>query len=91
MKDVVNEHSITRKNFSNLKTVLNGIFSYAMSEKNLRCISMSYTLKGFKISDKKFKKVIVKDDEQVDSEEEIVAIVPKNYRSRKGYTLYSKN
>lgn len=52
---------------------------------------MSYTLKGFKISDKKFKKVIVKDDEQVDSEEEIVAIVPKNYRSRKGYTLYSKN
>lgn len=84
LKDVVNQHSITRKNFSNLKTVLNGIFSYAMSERNLRCISMSYTLKDFKISDKKFKKVIVKDEEQVYSEEEILTIanyIINNYQS----------
>lgn len=71
LKTVLNENEITRKAFSNLKTVLNGIFSFAMSEKNLECISMSYTLKDFKVSDKKFKKNIKKDEEQVYSEEEM--------------------
>lgn len=74
LKDVINNNSITRKAFSNLKTVLNGIFGYAMSEKGLSCISMSYTLKDFKVSDKKFKKVIIKDEDQVYSEQEIVTI-----------------
>lgn len=84
LKDTLNENHITRKTFSNLKTVLNGIFSYAMSEKNLNCISMSYTLKDYKVSDKKFKKNIVRDEEQVYSEKEISIIsdyIIKNYRS----------
>ena len=74
LKSVINNNSITRKAFSNLKTVLNGIFSFAMSEKGLSCISMSYTLKDFKVSDKKFKKVIIKDEDQVYTEQEIVII-----------------
>lgn len=74
LKDVINNNNITRKAFSNLKTVLNGIFSFAMSEKGLSCISMTYTLKDFKVSDKKFKKVIIKDEDQVYSEQEIVTI-----------------
>lgn len=84
LKDTLNENSITRKTFSNLKTVLNGIFSYAMSEKNLNCISMSYTLKDYKVPDKKFKKNIVKDEEQVYGEKEILIIadyIIKNYQS----------
>lgn len=84
LKDTLNENRITRKTFSNLKTVLNGIFSYAMSEKSLECISMSYTLKDYKVSDKKFKKNIVRDEEQVYSEKEILTIadyIIKNYQS----------
>lgn len=84
LKKVINENEITRKAFSNLKTVLNGIFSYAMSEKNMECISMSYTLKDFKVSDKKFKKVIKKDEEQVYSEKEVTKMteyIINNYQS----------
>ena len=84
LKEVINEKNITRKNFSNLKTVLNGIFSYAVSEKGLECISMSYTLKDFKVSDKKFKKAIIKDEEQVYTEDEVSKIanyILKNYTS----------
>ena len=84
LKRTLNEHEITRKAFSNLKTVLNRIFSYAMSEKELDCISMSYTLKDYKVPDKKFKKNIVKDEEQVYSEQEIEVIanyVMNNYQS----------
>ena len=84
LKQVLNKHEVTRKAFSNLKTVLNRIFSYAMSEKNLDCISMTYTLKDYKVPDKKFKKVIRKDEEQVYSEQEIAIIadyIINNYQS----------
>jgi len=84
LKKVINENEITRKAFSNLKTVLNGIFSYAMSERNMECISMSYTLKDFKVSDKKFKKIIKKDEEQVYREEEVMIMaeyIINNYTS----------
>ncbi|MBO5371212.1 MAG: site-specific integrase [Lachnospiraceae bacterium] len=88
LKDTINDNYITRKVFSNIKTVLNGIFSYAMSEMNLNCISMSYTLKDFKVSDKKFKKIIVKDEEQVFNEEEVVKIseyILSNYSSTREF------
>lgn len=85
LKAVLNrEEKLSRKAFSNLKTVLNGIFSYAKSELNIECISMSYTLKDFKVSDKKFKKVLVKDSEQVFSEEEaskIASYIIQNYQT----------
>lgn len=84
LKKVLNENEITRKAFSNLKTVLNGIFSFAMSEKNLECISMSYTLKDFKVSDKKFKKNIKKDEDQVYTEQEVDIMadyIINNYQS----------
>lgn len=70
LKDIVNEHYITKKIYGNIKTVLNGIFSYAMSRMKLDCISLSYILKDFKLSDKKFRKVIMKDEEQVYSDDE---------------------
>lgn len=75
LKEALNrEEKISRKSFNNLKTVLNGLFNYAKSERGLDCLSMSYTLKDFKVSDKKFKKRIMKDSEQVFSEDEAAKI-----------------
>lgn len=74
IKDVIKGKAITRKNYSNIKTLLNGIFSYALSEIHVKCISMSSLLKDYKIPDKKFKKVIVKDEDQVYSEEDVLKI-----------------
>lgn len=85
LKDTINrDDKITRKAFSNLKTVLNGLFSYAKSERKLECISMTYTLKDFKVSDKKFKKNIVKDAQQVFNEDEAIKIanfIIANYKT----------
>lgn len=71
---VPGQERITRKAFSNLKTVVAGIFSYAKSERELECISISYTLKDLRISDKHFKPRVVKDQEQVFSEEEALLL-----------------
>ena len=84
IKGVIKGKMITRKNYSNIKTLLNGIFSYALSEIHLKCISMSSLLKDYKIPDKKFKKVLVKDEEQVYSEEDVLKIaeyIIENYTS----------
>lgn len=65
LKNCVNEHEMTSKCYSNLKTLLNGIFKYAKSEREIECISITYTLKDFKLSPKKFKQNVKKDEEQV--------------------------
>lgn len=84
LKSVVNKFRISRKAFSNLKTVLSGIYSYAKSEREIDCISLSYTMKDLKISDKKFATKIIKDHEQVFNEEEALLIanyILENYQS----------
>ena len=66
---------LTRKCFTNIKIVVNGIFTYAKSKKKLKCISVRDTLQNIKFSDRHFKYSIKKDSEEVYSDEEIHKLV----------------
>ena len=66
---------LTRKCFTNIKIVINGIFTYAKSKKKLKCVSVRDTLQNIKFSDRHFKYSIKKDSEEVYSDEEIHKLV----------------
>lgn len=75
---------ITRKCFGNIKTILIGIFCYAKTEREIKCIPIHQCLKDIKIPAKQFKQRVVKDSEQVFSDEEALMIadyIISNYRS----------
>ena len=65
------KNKISKKCYSNIKIVVNGIFTYAKSEKKVKCVSVANALQNFRISDKYFKHTIRKDSEQVYNDEEI--------------------
>ena len=80
------EDKITKKCFSNFKSLLSGIFIFAKMEKGLDCIPIRHILKDIKISDKQFKYKAVKDEEQVYDEDEVVLIadyILDNYENTK--------
>ena len=66
---------LTRKCFTNIKIVVNGIFTYAKSKKRINCVSVRDTLQNIKFSDRHFKYSIKKDSEEVYSDEEINKLV----------------
>lgn len=66
---------LTRKCFTNIKIVVNGIFTYAKSKKKIKCVSVRDTLQNIKFSDRHFKYSIKKDSEEVYSDEEIHKLV----------------
>ena len=66
---------LTRKCFTNIKIVVNGIFTYAKSKKKIKCVSVRDTLQNIKFSDRHFKYSIKKDSEEVFSDQEIHKLV----------------
>lgn len=66
---------ITQKCYTNIKIVLNGIFTYAKSERKITCISSKDALSNFKIADRHFKHSVKRDSEQVYSDEELEILV----------------
>lgn len=93
LKDLVrsrrNKNQITKKCFTNIKIVVNGIFTYAKTEKELNCVSIANALQNFKLSERYFKHVIHKDSEQVYSDVEIEALgrhIIKKYVSKEEVT-----
>lgn len=77
---------LTQKCYTNIKTVLHGIFTYARSETDYKCISSRDAIKNFKISDRHFKYTIQKDSEQVYTDDELNKLVDhivKNYLNRR--------
>ncbi len=58
----------------NIKIVLNGIFTYAKTEREIKCISTSLALQNFKMANSYFKHTIKKDSEQVYLDSEIECI-----------------
>ena len=71
----IEEEKLTRKCFTNIKIVVNGIFTYAKSKKKIKCVSVRDTLQNIKFSDRHFKYSIKKDSEEVYSDEEINKLV----------------
>lgn len=64
------EHQLTHKAFSNCRTLIYGIFKFAKKE-NITDISITSFIKDLEVSEKLFKKKIIKKEEQVFDEEEI--------------------
>lgn len=67
------ENNLTHKAFSNCRTLIYGIFKFAKKE-GMTDISITSFIKDLEISDKLFKKKIVKKEEQVFNEDEIPMI-----------------
>lgn len=70
IKKTIYENQLTAKSWGNLRTVLIGMFKYAKKKKYTN-ISIKMFLNEIEISPRSFKKVIVKDEEQVFSDEEV--------------------
>lgn len=78
LKDTVmyrEDDKLSKKCYTNIKIVLNGIFTYTKSETLYKCISSSDALKNFKIADRHFKHTIHKDSEQVYTDDELNKLV----------------
>lgn len=69
------KEKLTMKCFTNIKTVVNGIFTYAKSKKRIKCISSKNALQNIKIADRHFKYTIKKDSEEVYSDDELNKLV----------------
>lgn len=67
------ENNLTHKAFSNCRTLIYGIFKFAKKEGTTN-ISISTFVKDLEVSDKLFKKKIVKKEEEVFDEDEIPMI-----------------
>ena len=91
LKDVLragdkNGNNLKKKAFVNIKSIISGTFKYAKTELELDCIPITHTLDDFKPSDKKFTPHIVRDEEQVFNDEEVVKIakyIMNNYETTK--------
>lgn len=70
IKKTIYENQLTAKSWGNLRTVLIGMFKYA-KKKKYTDISIKMFLNEIEISPRSFRKVIVKDEEQVFSDEEV--------------------
>lgn len=75
VKGKVEDEKLTRKCFTNIKTVVNGVFTYAKSEKKIKCVSVRDTLQNIKFTDRHFKHYIKKDSDEVYTDEEINKLV----------------
>ncbi len=74
IKTSIRDHQLTAKGWANLKGIIFGIFAYA-KEKKYTVFSISSFFGDLKLPRTVFRKVIVNDDEQVFSNEEVIRIV----------------
>lgn len=74
IKDSIHKKQLTAKAWSNLRTLINGIFKYA-KKKGYTGISITQFIGDLDISKKAFKKVIKRDEESVFTDKEIDLIV----------------
>lgn len=73
MCSIIVEYHLTYKSFSNVRTLIYGIFKYAKKEEYTN-ISITTFIKDLEISNKLFTKRIVKKEEQIFMQDEIPAI-----------------
>lgn len=69
------EDKLTRKCYTNIKTVIHGIFSYAKSERRIKCISSREALQDLSFTDRHFKHSIKKDSEEIYTDVELNKLV----------------
>ena len=68
------DDKISKKCLRNIKIVINGVFTFAKSERDITCIPIAESLKNFKLSDRLFKHTVRKDSDEVYSDDEIETI-----------------
>lgn len=74
VKSIIAEYKLTSKCYSNVRTLLNGIFKYAKKKKYTQ-LSITSFFGDLEISNKMFTKVIKKDEEQVFFEDELPIVI----------------
>lgn len=78
LRKAIVKYSLTAKAYSNLRTLIFGIFKYA-KEKGYVSWSISQTVSDMELPKKTFRKVIKEDDEEVFNDDEMVKLL--NYLS----------
>lgn len=89
------DHNLTKKGYSNLRTILYGIFRLA-KKKKLISFSIKYVISDIEISDKSFRKVIKSEEDLVFSETETKKVIDYITNSKRdiidlGILLYFKS
>jgi integrase len=74
IKGKVENNRITKKTFNDIKAVINNIFAFAKSERDLDCISTKSYMLDLKYSKRHFKPTKKRDEECVYSEQELNVI-----------------
>lgn len=74
LRKAIVKYSLTTKSYSNLRTIVYGIFKYA-KEKGYISWSISQTINDMDLPKKAFRKVIKEDDEEVFNDEEIEKLI----------------
>lgn len=74
LRKAIADYSLTSKAYSNLRTLVYGIFKYAKEEEYISW-SISYIVGDMELSQRAFRKVIKEDDEEVFNDDEIVELI----------------
>lgn len=74
LRKAIAEYSLTSKAYSNLRTLVYGIFKYAKEEEYISW-SISHIIGDMELSQRAFRKVIKEDDEEVFNDDEIVKLI----------------
>lgn len=74
LRKAIAEYSLTSKAYSNLRTIVYGIFKYAKEEEYISW-SISYIVGDMELSQRAFRKVIKEDDEEVFNDEEVTKLI----------------
>ena len=74
IKSAIRDHNLSQKAWANLKGIIFGLFAYA-KEKRYTLFSISTFFGDLKLPRNMFRKVIVNDDDQIFSNEEVIRIV----------------
>lgn len=69
----ISKYNLTSKGYGNLRTIVNGIFKYAKSQKWIDW-SISQTMKDLDIPKKAFRQRVIEDNEEVFDDDEILLI-----------------
>lgn len=74
LRKAIADYSLTSKAYSNLRTLVYGIFKYAKEEEYISW-SISHIIGDMELSQRAFRKVIKEDDEEVFNDDEIVELI----------------
>lgn len=74
LRKTIAEYSLTSKAYSNLRTLIYGIFKYAKEEGYISW-SISHTVSDMELSQRAFRKVIKEDNEEVFDDEEVMKLI----------------